>query len=91
MLTLVKQKLMLPETEKIWNARVNVWIRSPGLLFSSFIILMLTMYAPPHVICRGDEHRYLAYFFSFLIAFNGQYYMQIVTGNTFRKVEAYNS
>ncbi len=55
MLTLVKQKIMLPEVEKTWNARVNVWIRSPGLMFCSIIILMLSKYAPDHTICRDPN------------------------------------
>ena len=32
MLTLVKHELMERLTEKRWNARINVWIRSPGTM-----------------------------------------------------------
>jgi hypothetical protein len=91
MLTLVKQGMMAPDVEKKWNARVNVWIRSPGLLFSSFVLIMLTMYAPLDSACRDPSLKGLAYFLAFLISFNGQYYMQIVSVNTARKVETYNS
>ncbi len=91
MLTLVKEGLMQPDVEKRWNARVNVWIRSPGLMFSAFCILILTMYAPAHTICQDSGLKGVGYFLAVLIVFNGQYYMQVVTGNTFRKVETYNS
>ena len=38
MLCAVKLGYLKKEEEKVWNARINVWVRSPGLLASAFSI-----------------------------------------------------
>ena len=40
MLALVKMRRMNRFAEKKWNSRVNVWMRSPGLLLAAFCLLM---------------------------------------------------
>lgn len=73
MLALVKTGRMQSITEKIWNARINVWLRSPGLLFCAVTV----------VLCQHDDHALMTSFAAFLLYLNGQYYMQVVVGNTF--------
>lgn len=78
MLVLVKHGYMDSLTEKRYNARINVWIRSPGLLFCAFCAwtASLSPDRPPSIpLVIG----------AILVAFNGQYYMQMVVGNTFIK------
>ena len=66
---------MRSSTEKRYNARINVWLRSPGLLFCAFAGWAA---APPTV--------HLSFFLGLLFCgVNGQYYMQMVVGNTFLK------
>ncbi len=87
MLALVKYGVMHPLTEKRWNARVNVWIRSPGCLFCAFTFYICWTY-------RGDAlslfQSVMTVFISRLVMLNGQYYMQVVVGNTHRKDEGYS-
>ena len=66
---------MRSSAEKRYNARINVWLRSPGLLCCAFAGWTA---APPTV-----HH---SFFLGLLFcAINGQYYMQMVVGNTFLK------
>lgn len=78
MLALVKHKMMHPLTEKKYNARINVWLRSPGLLFCAFSIWV----AAPRPISAG------LLLGALVVALNGQYYMQMVVGNTFIKTRS---
>ncbi len=78
MLALVKHKMMQPLTEKKYNARINVWLRSPGLLFCAFSIWV----AAPRPISAG------LLLGALVVALNGQYYMQMVVGNTFIKTRS---
>ena len=78
MLALVKHKLMQPLTEKKYNARINVWLRSPGLLFCAFSIWV----AAPRPVSAG------LLLGALVVALNGQYYMQMVVGNTFIKTRS---
>jgi hypothetical protein len=89
MLVLVKLKKINYEDEKVWNSRINVWVRSPGLMASALLIYISSLYGDPESPCRSRP--ILAIFAAFLIFFNGQYYSQVVVGNTFRKVKTYNS
>ncbi|KAL1510689.1 hypothetical protein AB1Y20_006984 [Prymnesium parvum] len=89
MLTLVKQDLMLPVTEKTWNSRINVWIRSPGLLLCAFCVYQAVRHGPANSACAIQPH--IAGFLATLLVINGQYYMQRVTGNTYRKVQQFSS
>ena len=90
MLAMVKHGWMSRLTEKIVNARINVWVRSPGLLFTAFAILQASA-------SIEWPFRSVYFFFALLCAANGQYYMQVVVGNTFVKSRepssprAYNS
>ena len=78
MLALVKYKMMFALTEKKFNARINVWLRSPGLLFCAFSIWV----AAPRPVNAG------LLLGALLVALNGQYYMQMVVGNTFVKTRS---
>ena len=90
MLAMVKHGWMSRLTEKVTNARINVWLRSPGLLFVAFAMLQASASYEPW-------RRSVYIFFALLCAVNGQYYMQVVVGNTFIKSRepssprAYNS
>mgnify|MGYP007078086960 CR=1 FL=1 len=89
MLTLVKHDVISPLTEKTWNTRINVWIRSPGLLLAAFCIYQAARNGPPSSGCA--IHPYIAGALGALCVANGQYYMQRVTGNTYRKVQRFSS
>jgi len=89
MLTLVKQELMSPLTEKAWNSRINVWIRSPGLLLCAFCVYQAARHGPADSACA--LHPGIAGAVALLCVGNGQYYMQRVTGNTYRKVQRFSS
>lgn len=87
MLALVKYNLMDSLTEKRWNARVNVWIRSPGCLFCAYTFYICWTYrAEPLSLFQSI----MAVFIPGLVMLNGQYYMQVVVGNTHRKDETYS-
>ena len=85
----VKNGLIDRLEEKMYNARINVWMRSPGLLLSCFTIYVAALYGPTDSVCT--MYPFTACAIAFLVYLNGQYYMQVVVGNTFRKAEAYNS
>ena len=76
------------EREKVLNARINLWLRAPGLTASAIFIMMAVRYSDASP-CA--EHPILAALVASVIFFNGQYYLNIVTANTTRKVETYNS
>lgn len=77
-------------TEKYWNTRLNVWIRSPGLLFSSIILLGIA--ADPAA--RSQYHSawtpWISTLVSVLTYLNGTYYMQQVALSVARKDEKYS-
>lgn len=99
MLALVKFGKMRPLDEKRVNTRINVWVRSPGLVLSAFCVLLgrFDVHAPAAVQERVPA--WVALVGAALVAMNGQYYMQVVVGNTFLRTrasgagpkEAYNS
>jgi len=89
MLVFVKLGMMKPEREKVLNARINLWLRAPGLTVSTLFIYVTALYGPDYSPCRN--HPILATVIAGLIFFNGQYYLNVVVGNTTRKVETYNS
>eukprot|EP01130_Rhizamoeba_saxonica_P000740 TRINITY_DN10666_c0_g1_i1.p1 TRINITY_DN10666_c0_g1~~TRINITY_DN10666_c0_g1_i1.p1 ORF type:complete len:229 (-),score=16.36 TRINITY_DN10666_c0_g1_i1:31-717(-) len=80
MLALVKLGYMGVLTEKDWNARINVWIRGPGCTLCAYIM---------YVAYKNSETTtwswYACVILMTLTAGNGQYYMQRVVGNTFRR------
>eukprot|EP01130_Rhizamoeba_saxonica_P019147 TRINITY_DN9819_c0_g1_i1.p1 TRINITY_DN9819_c0_g1~~TRINITY_DN9819_c0_g1_i1.p1 ORF type:complete len:245 (+),score=36.32 TRINITY_DN9819_c0_g1_i1:53-787(+) len=80
MLAAVKQGLMGALTEKDWNARINVWIRGPGCLLSAYALYVSYTYST-----STDWHWTVVLSMIALCAINGQYYMQRVVGNTFRR------
>ena len=88
MLTLVKHKKMSPLKEKVWNARINVWLRSPGCMAAAAVMFVAIRYGKESTIC--SQNPAIGAVLGALIIFNGQYYSQVVVGNTFRKVEQYN-
>ena len=70
---LVKHKKMGRNTEKKWNARINVWFRSPGLLAVAFTIWVGREYGMKHT----GVHPVPLYICMLLCYLNGQYYMQV--------------
>ena len=46
MLTAVKEGVMTSAAEKLWNAKIQVWMRAPGVLLSSYAIYLLSRYSP---------------------------------------------
>lgn len=85
MLSLVKMGFMGTLTEKGWNARINVWLRAPGCTLCTYFIF--AAYRHSTAATYGWA---LPGLLMFLIATNGQYYMQKVVGNTFRRDENFN-
>lgn len=92
-LQLVKHKWMAPMTEKVWNARINVWLRAPGLLMCACCIWV----GWTHGVSVVGLHPAALLACMLLCVLNGQYYMQVVVGNTFIRTredeesDAYNS
>lgn len=87
MLALEKHDRLSRATEKRWNARINVWIRAPGLCYVAFCIYIGMIYLP----CKISPYQIVAaYLIATLSFINGQYYMQKVVGNTARKDRSYS-
>jgi hypothetical protein len=88
MLALVKHKKMSRSVEKVWNARINVWLRSPGCMAAAGIMFAAIKYGPESICTKNPQ---MGLILGGLIVFNGQYYQQVVVGNTYRKVQHYSS
>ena len=84
MLTAVKEGLMRSATEKVWNSRIQVWMRSPGILLASYAIYLAAKYADKNT--KGPS-KVLPLLCWLLASFNGQYYMQKVVANTAYKID----
>ena len=89
LLTLVKYGVVPKLEEKKWNARINVWLRSPGLMLCAVFMYVALMYGSEESTC--SKHKWKTCATAALIFLNGQYYMQVVVGNTFRKNQNYSS
>lgn len=87
MLALEKHGMMERQTEKKWNARINVWIRAPGLSYVSFTIYTSMLYFPIEITVAQWVAATIVFALCIL---NGQYYMQKVVENTARKVDTYS-
>ena len=88
MLVFVKMGKIKPETEKVLNARINLWLRAPGLTASALFVYVAYLYGDGSPCQRRPE---IGLVVGFVIYFNGQYYLNRVVGNTHRKVESHNS
>jgi hypothetical protein len=77
-------------TEKYWNTRLNVWIRSPGLLFSSIILLGIASDPVTRSQYQSAWTPWISVLVSVLTYLNGTYYMQQVALSTARKDEKYS-
>eukprot|EP00051_Salpingoeca_urceolata_P029747 m.490908 g.490908 ORF g.490908 m.490908 type:complete len:248 (-) comp28820_c0_seq1:140-883(-) len=87
MLAAEKHGLLDRVSEKRWNARVNVWIRSPGCIFCAYTVYINFLYRPE----SPTIYQFIAAIIvGGLCLGNGQYYMQVVVGNTSRKVSDYS-
>ena len=82
MLAAVKEGLMASSTEKVWNSRIQVWCRAPGIMLASYAIYLVSRYSK----IKSPSSKALPYAAFLLAAFNGQYYMQKVVANTSLKV-----
>ena len=89
LLVLVKYGYVPKLKEKSYNARINVWLRSPGLMLCAAFMYVAMLYGQEDSTC--SQNKYKTAITAALIFLNGQYYMQVVVGNTFRKNEQYNS
>ena len=76
-------------TEKAWNQRLNVWLRSPGLVICTFSMYLSVTQGPEDTNCA--QHPWISMIVGGLCFINGQYYMQQVTGNTYLKVADFGS
>jgi hypothetical protein len=85
----VKQGYFEKLDEKQWNARINVWVRSPGLMACCCFLYIAALYGPAESLCSSNKP--VLFIAGILVFLNGQYYMQVVVGNTFRKVTSYSS
>jgi len=74
--------------EKVWNARINVWLRSPGCMAAAGIMFAAIKYGPESICTQNPQ---MGLILGGLIVFNGQYYQQVVVGDTYRKVQHYSS
>jgi len=81
MLAMVKEGWISSATEKVANARINVWLRSPGLLMTSYAI-----YICEQAITVTIAQPWVMLMVVGLATLNGQYYMQRVVANTSHKV-----
>jgi hypothetical protein len=43
MMTMVRYDMLAILDEKVWNARINTWIRAPGSLFGAFILYSVSI------------------------------------------------
>ena len=96
MLALVKMGVMDSFTEKAWNARINVWMRSPGLLLAACCCFLGRFDENAPLDAKNRVPWFVAVVCGVLCFLNGQYYMQVVVGNTFVRTresgaKAYNS
>ena len=82
LLAAVKEGMLRSSTEKVWNSRIQVWMRSPGILLSSYAIFLASKYSG-----LKSPSKLLPYLLFLLASFNGQYYMQKVVANTAFKLE----
>jgi hypothetical protein len=83
MLTAVKEGLLRSSSEKVWNSRLQVWIRAPGVLLAAYAIHLVSRYSP----MRGPSVPALPSLLFALASFNGLYYMQKVVANTAAKCD----
>lgn len=90
MLTLVKEGWVTSALQKVWNARINVWLRSPGLLVTSYAIVLAYQRLTVHVASPWIEP-WLVVTVVTLAALNGQYYMQRVVANTSLKTNGHGA
>jgi len=81
MLAMVKEGYISSATEKVWNARINVWLRSPGLLMTAYAIYLCEQSIGVRI-----AHPWVMLMVVALAILNGQYYMQRVVANTSHKV-----
>ena len=44
----VKEGLLASKSEKIWNSRIQVWMRSPGIMLAGYAVYLSARYAPVH-------------------------------------------
>ena len=86
MLTAVKEGLMRSSSEKVWNSRIQVWMRAPGVLLSAYAIYLASRYSG----IKGPS-KVLPQVLFLLASFNGQYYMQKVVANTSLKVDGHGA
>mmetsp|Transcript_14312 Transcript_14312/g.28782 ORF Transcript_14312/g.28782 Transcript_14312/m.28782 type:complete len:104 (-) Transcript_14312:217-528(-) len=87
MLAAVKEGLLQSSTEKIWNSRIQVWCRAPGIMLSAYAIYIVAKYTPVKGGFSGRGTNLLPLLLPLLASFNGQYYMQKVVANTAFKIQ----
>lgn len=81
-----KNEMITRAVSRRWNARINLWLRSPGCLATATLILASILSTPSET-----WQMFVAIAVTVLTAWNGQYFMeQVVSVNaiTFSKEEA---
>jgi hypothetical protein len=79
MLALVKEGKMDRFRHKLWQAKINVWMRAPGLIMSVTLVLFETLRVWETAPLSG---KIIAISDFLLIGFNGLYYMEAVVEST---------
>jgi hypothetical protein len=79
MLALVKEGKMDRFRHKLWQAKINVWFRAPGLIISVTLVLFETLRQWDNVPLSA---KVIAFTDFLLIGFNGLYYMEAVVEST---------
>eukprot|EP00179_Madagascaria_erythrocladioides_P026295 CAMPEP_0198337486 /NCGR_PEP_ID=MMETSP1450-20131203/28663_1 /TAXON_ID=753684 ORGANISM="Madagascaria erythrocladiodes, Strain CCMP3234" /NCGR_SAMPLE_ID=MMETSP1450 /ASSEMBLY_ACC=CAM_ASM_001115 /LENGTH=239 /DNA_ID=CAMNT_0044042295 /DNA_START=89 /DNA_END=808 /DNA_ORIENTATION=- len=88
MLAMEKHGYIKRITEKVYNARINTWIRSPLILYTAFCA-WTAFTTGNHLMTNAGQIAGLCCFI--VLAFtNAQYYMQVVVVNVSRKDENYS-
>jgi hypothetical protein len=80
LLTLVKYNIIHPIKEKELNSYLNIWIRSPGVLFNTYNMYLTTVYA------NYTPSPVMKFLILAILTWNAQYFTYRVIGNYFTKL-----
>ncbi len=71
LMALVKRGDILSITEKKINTEINVWLRSPGILYCCVVVYIRYLY-------RDHEQKIITFITILIMIWNSQYFMKIV-------------
>lgn len=76
LLVLVREGVMSKMSEKLWNARINTWLRAPPMTIYAFVGYQTWLYNKSLALPT-----WAIFVVTFLHFFNGQYYLEMAVGN----------